>query len=135
MDQYLKAIDMFDSENTRFWTRFNLFIGFQFILIAGFVSGYDKIKDIPKIGILLIIAGITFSIFNFLVVRRSLFILHAIAQLIDALEKNNDDFVLLKYYKIYSKNELGGILKLCIGVSLILILFWIVFFYLYISMI
>lgn len=27
--QYLKAIEVFDSENSRFWTRFNLFTGLQ----------------------------------------------------------------------------------------------------------
>ena len=135
MDQYLKSIDIFDSENTRFWTRFNLFTGFQFLLIAGFASGLDKLRNSPGIGILLIFVGLSCAIFNFLVVRRSLFTLRAITKVIDYFESKDENLVLLKKYKEYSKNELGGILKLCLSISLLLILFWIVFALFYMKMI
>ena len=134
-DQYLEAIKIYDSEHTRFWTRFHLFVGFQFIIIAGFASGFDKIKAVPLIGILFISIGFLFSLFNVFVVRRSYLISIGIAKTIAIFEDKNEDFILLKTYSTHTKSPLGGIVVICLIMSAVLSIFWALFLFTFIKLI
>ena len=126
--QYLEAIKIFDSEHSRFWTRFNLFVGFQFIIIAGFASGFDKIYKFPSIGILFILIGLLFSIFNAFVVWRSYLISIGIAKTIAVFEEQDESLILLKTYRLYTKSALGDIVIICLLISGVLIVFWLFLF-------
>jgi len=132
-DQYLKAHDILDSENTRFWIRFNIFTGLQFIVFAGLAANYEELSNQKVIGCLIIFAALVFSAFTILIILRSLQVTMGMYKAIQELENNDQSFILLKTYKKYSKSPLGCIAQSCLVMSSLLTVFWIVFLILFIK--
>ena len=123
-DQYLKAHDLFDAENSRFWIRFNLFTGMQLIIIAGIASNYDKLIKEKFVCILLVLIVLAFSIFTILVMWRSFQISMAVYKAIKDLEDGDSRFILLKTYSKHCRSKMGTIVRYCIAMSVVLSFFW-----------
>ncbi len=127
-DQYLKAHDLFDSENNRFWTRFNIFTGLQLAIMAAFVSNYSSLSEFKFMSILSILTAMFFSIFTMLVTHRSFQVNVGMSKAIEHLEENDETLILLKTYLKNCKAPLGGIVRYCFMISVILFVFWVIFF-------
>ncbi len=126
-EQYLKALDLFDSENTRFWSRYNLFTGLQILIIAGFAANYKDLIKFKFIAILLVFAAIAFSCFTILVTWRSLQINRGIYKSILEIEKKDDSLMLLETYMRNCKSPLGTIVRYCVALSGFMLFFWLTF--------
>ena len=126
-DQYLKAHDLFDSENSRFWTRFNLFTGLQLIVVAGLASNYQDLVKLRLVAFLFVVAAFAFSVFTILVMWRSHQISMGIFKTICELEEKDDSLILLQTYLQHSKSPMGSISRYCVVMSSLLALFWIFF--------
>lgn len=125
LEQYLKAIDVFDSENTRCWSRFNLFTGFQLIVVAGLAANFDDLAEHRLVGSLLIIAALVFSIFSTLVMWLSTQIHMGMFRAILELEGMDDSLILLGTYKKHTHFPVNTIAKCCVLMSGFLCVFWV----------
>jgi hypothetical protein len=125
-DQYLKAHDLFDSENSRFWTRFNLFTGLQLVMIAGFAANYSELVDAKSLGVLFSLTALAFSVFTVLVMWRSYQINMGVFRAIVELEQMDETLLLLKTYGKHSKSPMGAIARYCVVMSAVLGLFWVI---------
>ena len=123
-NQYLKALDLYDSENTRFWTRFNVFSGLQLVVIAGIASSFPEFLQHKHIAILMISTALIFSIFTVIVMWRSKQIGHGIVKAICDLEGKDNSCIVLSTYMRATKSPMGIINGYCVLVSIFLTLFW-----------
>ena len=126
-EQYFKALDIFDSENSRFWTRFNLFTGLQLVLVAGIAANFVSLIQSPTIGYLILSAALTFSIFTIIVTVRSRQISLGIFAVILEIEQTDQSFVLMNKYIRHTKSPMGVIARYCVVMSMLLTVFWIAF--------
>lgn len=126
-EQYLKALDIFDSENSRFWTRFNIFTGLQLIVVAGFASNYDALTKHRFVACLLLVIAFIFSVFTILVVWRSRQISLGIFEVLKKIEKQHESFLLVTTYMEATKSPMGVIARYCVAMSVVLAAFWILF--------
>ena len=125
-DQYLKALDIFDSENTRFWTRVNLFTGMQLLVIAGLASNVDDLLKQRPIATALLGVAFLFSVFTVMVVARSRRISMGIYRTLLQLEEQNPEFILVKTYTKNTRSPMGSIAAYCVAMTLVLSVFWVV---------
>jgi len=124
-DQYLKAVDIFDSENTRFWTRVNLFTGMQLLVIAGLATNIDELLKQKAIAAVLLAVAFLFSLFTVMVVFRSRQISMGLYRTLLQLEEENPEFVLVKTYTSHTRSPMGSIAGYCVAMTLCLSVFWI----------
>ncbi len=128
-DQYLKALEIFDADNTRFWTRFNVSIGLQLIMAVGLASNYKALIGNIFFGCLTILVALAFSIFTVLVMWRSLQINIGMFNALQDLEDKDQSLILLKTYSKHSQSPNGIMARYCLGMSSLLTLFWFVILY------
>jgi hypothetical protein len=131
-DQYIKAFDIFDADNNRFWTRFNISSGLQLIMVAGLASNYEALNNHKIIGCLIILVAFAFSVFTALVMRRSYQISMGMFKAIQELENIDQSLVLLKTYIKNSRSPMGVMCYYCLIMSLVLTLFWLLFLIIFI---
>jgi hypothetical protein len=124
-EQYLKAIDIFDSENSRFWTRFNLFTGMQLVVVAGVAANLKELLDYLPIAILLLAMAFAFSLFTVAIVYRSRQISLGIYQTLLALEQRDPDCDLVGTYMKHTRSPMGSIAKYCVFMAGLLSIFWV----------
>lgn len=127
-DQYLKAVDVFDSENTRFWTRFNVFTGIQLIVVAGLAANVEGLKGSKPFASVLILCALAFSVFTIFIVWRSYQISLGIYRALLELEQKDESLILLKTYTKHSRAPMGAIARSCVVLSAFLAVFWVVIF-------
>ncbi len=78
--------------------------------------------------ILSILTAMFFSIFTMLVTHRSFQVNVGMSKAIEHLEENDETLILLKTYLKNCKAPLGGIVRYCFMISVILFVFWVIFF-------
>ncbi len=132
-EQYLKAHDIFDSENSRFWTRFNIFTGMQLLIIAALAANYEDLMHNPKLAYVLVSVVFIFSVFTIAVMFRSYQISMGIFRSILEIERKSDALVLVETYTRNCRSPMGAIARYCLLMSVVFSVFWVVVFYLLFS--
>lgn len=123
-EQYLKAFDIFDSECTRFWSRFNIFMGLQVVVAAGFASHLDEFVKEKAIAVSYLGLAICFSIFTCIIMHSSWRAFDAICQLINRFEEREASFVLFKTFAESGKYKLGRNALYTFLMCLLFLAFW-----------
>lgn len=129
-DQYLALLQIYDNEQSRFWTRFNIFIGFQTALIIGILSANKFLFSNPFILEKVVFIGLILSLLGILVNVRSISINNEILKTLFVLEKlSNGELIVLKTYRTISNIPLyiNGIITLVIDI--IILMFWFVIYF------
>lgn len=124
-DQYLKAWDLFNSELNRFWVRFNVFMGAQFLIAAALGTNHRWLQDSPQVGAVLWLLLVMLSLFTVSVVNACRQIADGILRTIYELEQKDASFILLRTYDRHRTNPHGAVLGPCHLLARVLFLIWV----------
>jgi hypothetical protein len=123
-DQYLKALDVFDSEINRFWTRFNVALSIQLLLFAAIAYKIDVIQSYPFMAGVVTIVGFVFSVFTTVIVYLSRAIAWDMYYMVRDFETETEPFRVVEYYARHGGNRVGHTLIACSVVSLLTNVCW-----------
>jgi hypothetical protein len=127
MEQYKLLLDQYDNEMNRYWTRFNVGLGFQIALLLVFINGLSVLSANPHLFRLLLFLANVFSWGFLVVVFRGLNVQSALLHAIRSLEEESKGEL-----KLLTLVEKGTRLPLVVNQivatiqALVLSLFWIV---------
>jgi hypothetical protein len=133
-EQYKIAIEIYNLEVSRFYTRLNISYSLQLVLLAGIVGGFKELilyPDVFRYGIFFVLIISLSSVFFS---KRGFDIQQILIKTIADFETNHDELKLLDTIHKISKREKGFILKkiniqslfFC-WLSIIIFFFWLIF--------
>jgi len=98
--EYNQIISLYDNEMSRFWTRFNIFIGFEIAILIGIFSIIRTIFHIVVLTRIILLFVTIISLLFFLIIIRSLCVnLKIVKILINYEEKNIVEYRIFSTYK------------------------------------
>lgn len=110
LEQYKKLLELYDTEVTRFWTRFNLFLGFQIALAAGIFSGSKFFTENTPIFRLTMIVILVISFFSAVIHIKGHIRQRHLIKTISVIESNSKGtlFLLTTYKSITDESPSGN---------------------------
>lgn len=109
LEQYKTLLGLYDTEVSRFWTRFNLFLGFQIALAAGIFSGSKFFSENTPIFRLTMIAILVISFFSAVIHIRGHIRQRHLIKTISAIESNSKGvLILLTTYRSITNESPSG---------------------------
>lgn len=125
--QYKTLLHLYDTEVTRFWTRFNIFLGFQIALVVGLLSGAAflalnvVIFRLVTYGSLVISSGS--CIIHWRGYIRQRYMIRAIAEI---EKRSNGTLCLLEIFRSFTSQSPSGNSFLAALIGCCMLAFWIV---------
>ncbi|HDY67336.1 hypothetical protein LCGC14_3101640 [marine sediment metagenome] len=129
LEQYKILMGLYDTEVTRFWTRFNLFLGFQIALAAGIFSGSKFFAENTPIFRLTMIAILVISFSSAVIHLRGHIRQRHLLKAISVIESNSKGvLILLATYRSITNESPSGNSFIASIVGVCMTMFWLVLF-------
>ena len=125
-EQYISLMTLYDGEQGRFWTRFNISVGFQLALLIGVLSSVEFLAMNVFVFRAVLVVGAVLSAGCVAIVVRGIGIHAAILRMIAKLEEQSQGkLVLLKTYREVSGMPLAINSYICLMLGIVFCACWV----------
>ena len=125
--QYTTLLHLYNTEVTRFWTRFNIFLGFQIALVVALLSGATFLAHNVVIFRLVTYGSLVISLGSCIIHWRGYIRQRYMIRTIAEIEKrSNDTLCLLATFRSFTSQSPSGNSFLAALIGCCMLAFWIV---------